>query len=186
MSSSRNQLPLSTGLGVHFTSPVKPRDKKKTKTIVKVPGHAEKKRRLEEKLAQLKQPKPPTTASPTSPVKPQDIETEGEFLDMPPDNNEVEDAAIGIPEPPTAPAEAKKKRLVPDAAALQLFESWRQLLPTLLDPLLQFLSRTVGFPLPTIGQLESDCTQSCSKKTSAIVCLFFDCTFFYTLKVCCS
>jgi hypothetical protein len=178
MASSRNQQPLSTGLGTHFTSPVKPRDKKKTRSIVEVPGHAEKKQRLEEKLERLRYSvaKP----HPAGVVNSVDDEAfrDDPFLDIPPD--QVDHSERGSPEPAMASAEEKTrtKRLVPDSAALHLVDSWRQLLPTLLDPLLQHTSRTVGVPLPAIESFESDCTRpiSCSKtrKTSAVICLFFD------------
>jgi hypothetical protein len=176
-SSSRNQQPLSTGLGIHFTSPTKPRDKRKTATIVEVPGHAEKRRRLEQKLEQLKYSVPVAEPKPAGLVDSLDNEMlrDDPFLDTLPE--QVEDNDRGSPEPATASAEEKTrtKRLIPDGAALQLFDSWRQLLPTLLNTLLQHTSRTVGLPLPAIQSLESDCTRSCSKNTSAVTCLFFDC-----------
>jgi hypothetical protein len=54
MPPSHFKQPLSTRLGIHYTSPVKPRDKKKTNSIVEVPGHEAKRRRLLAKLEMLK------------------------------------------------------------------------------------------------------------------------------------
>jgi hypothetical protein len=50
MSRSRGQQPVSCGLGQHFISPGKPRDKKKMTVRVRPPGNDTKQQRLLEKL----------------------------------------------------------------------------------------------------------------------------------------
>src|SRR5215472_1850732 len=79
MQSSQSKQPISRGLGTHFTSPIKSRDKKKTNTIIEIPGHTAKRKLLQQRLAKLKCPKP--TIGLETPPASLDAQDESPFLD---------------------------------------------------------------------------------------------------------
>jgi hypothetical protein len=77
---------------------------------------------------------------------------------------------------PTPPPLNTERRRHPTNAKKRLYESWKTLLPDLLDPLLVYLSSSMGrLQAPVAG----DIAQSCSDprhdaKTSKVLCLYFN------------
>jgi len=168
---SRAQQPAtSIGLGVQFTSPVKVRDKKKTTTIVIPPGHFQKKRRLLEKLEALKCP---ISVSKLEPAPDHDAVPFCALEDAPDiytDNPAVSDSQK-TNDPPTVKA---KNRILPDAQSNRLYQAWIELLPTLVDPLLQYRTQSVGSPLKPTKLDRHNCSCSYVTQSLEILCLFYD------------
>ncbi|KAG1730156.1 uncharacterized protein EDB91DRAFT_1031383, partial [Suillus paluster] len=64
---------------------------------------------------------------------------------------------------------------LPDKTSRKLYGTWIEIIPTLIEPLLMYLARTVGQPLEKLNSTISACaTNSCAQKHTTIVCLFFD------------
>jgi hypothetical protein len=173
---TRDAQRVSLGFGKHFTSPVRPRDKKQTRELVVVPGQAEKKRRLFQEIEALKNhggalppPKPPPDESFM------DVFTASEFAYTGPDHV---DPPTGDANPDGKPASIrpvkKPKRIVPDMHAHRLFENWKQLLPDLIEPHLRYLTSTTGVTLQPPASLRTTCQKPCIRRTVTILCLFFD------------
>jgi CxC1 like cysteine cluster associated with KDZ transposases len=182
---SRARLPAaSRGTGKHFTSPIKPRDKKKTATYVVPPGHESKRQRLLEKLQALQHPRSPELTSEQASWDPISLEGDDLFSTCPlQDTNDIpSDSAPPIDSiadnPPLQTAKGKK-RILPDAESIHLYTTWTNLLPTVIDSLLQYLTRSVGSPILHVSDLRSKCTQSCVTKSFTINCLYFDCKSLY-------
>jgi hypothetical protein len=82
---------------------------------------------------------------------------------------------VNINRTPTPSPPNTERRRHPTNAKKRLYESWKTLLPDLLDPLLVYLSSSMGRLAPVAG----DIAQSCSDprhdpKTSKILCLYFN------------
>lgn len=180
--SSRSSQPSTSGLGRQFSSPKRPRDKRKTQTIVSIPGQPE----LHEKyLAQLKdllENKRPVEKTPSLADIPsnQDISTEHEnntSLQAPPDDFEVIDFTVesNADEPQLVEPPAKKRRTQPDISTDRAYARWKTVLPQLVAQYLRYHARTLGKRLEGIPQALSLCTRdACAQKSSRILCLFFD------------
>ncbi|KAG2079511.1 uncharacterized protein F5147DRAFT_540973, partial [Suillus discolor] len=66
-------------------------------------------------------------------------------------------------------------RLLPNKMANNLYNAWKVLIPTLVDPHLKYSTRTHGHALPEVHLVISTCTShsNCTHQFS-IVGLFFD------------
>ncbi|KIK24297.1 hypothetical protein PISMIDRAFT_98751 [Pisolithus microcarpus 441] len=62
------------------------------------------------------------------------------------------------------------KKSSPSAA----FQTWKAVIPTLVEIFVSYLTWTMGKPVPTPPLAMSHCTQACKTKTSVVVCLYFD------------
>ncbi|KIK23463.1 hypothetical protein PISMIDRAFT_100427, partial [Pisolithus microcarpus 441] len=62
------------------------------------------------------------------------------------------------------------KKLSPSAA----FQTWKAIIPTLVEIFVSYLTRTMGKPVPTPPSAMSHCAQACETKTSVVICLYFD------------
>ncbi|KAG1888666.1 hypothetical protein F4604DRAFT_1674316 [Suillus subluteus] len=78
---TRGAQPISTGLGVHFVSPKKARDPKKTQTLIHIPGANSKHKRLLAQMAALMNPQMLTTQTPSSSSAPAQPEALANFDD---------------------------------------------------------------------------------------------------------
>ncbi|KIM55135.1 hypothetical protein SCLCIDRAFT_48836, partial [Scleroderma citrinum Foug A] len=68
---------------------------------------------------------------------------------------------------------------IPDQSTERLYNSWRSLIPTLIEPLLEYTSRTLGKHLPPLLSTISFCKKcDCERRTARILCLLFDCERF--------
>lgn len=174
----RNQsAPQGFGMGQHFTSPARPRDKRKTTVRVEVLGNDAKRSKILAAMDALKAATISTEGESRS---------DGEYVDDNMDVDQDPDPGAPAPGPDTSGKSAKledvdqARRIVPDAADVRLYKNWKNLLPRLLPPLLRFLSKSVGVPSASIPDAiqSSCCNAACPRKnTTVIVCLLFDCEF---------
>jgi hypothetical protein len=135
----------SSGLGTHFTSPWKLRDKRKTQTLVNVPGHKTKHRHLLTKMASLLAG--PAKPEETSPIQP-DMQIDTAVLEE--DSNDVwED--VPAPHDNSSPQPASQstpsRRTQPDITSTRLYDNWKSVIPTLVAVQLDYTARTLGVPL---------------------------------------
>ena len=164
------------GLGRHFTSPRKARDKKKSWMTVPVPGHASKRQKLLNELQLLpaappepEQP-PSSTVIAASPIlQPEDL------LEAPP--MELEDLLV-MSDSEDAPHGATAQHICttrPTARSISSCAAWKALIPTIVNPFLKYTAATLRQPLMALGSRLSSCTSSCQdQKLTAVLCLFFD------------
>ncbi|KAG1791589.1 uncharacterized protein HD556DRAFT_1200292, partial [Suillus plorans] len=65
-------------------------------------------------------------------------------------------------------------RVLPDNPTNILYNNWRKLIPTLVDPHLKYYARTIGQGLDKPHKVISACaTLSCAQKKTDLLCLFF-------------
>jgi hypothetical protein len=174
---TRNAQLVSSGLGRHFVSPRKPRDKKKTQTVVNLPGADAKRRRILTAMEELMNPQ--HQASTSMPPNPYSLP----IANQPPDSGDdmiiydVEMLDLPVePEPALKPEEAQaKRRISPDKSADSLYSSWSTLIPTLVDAQIKYSARTHGKPFQNPHEVISACaTLRCTPKRMSLICLFFD------------
>jgi hypothetical protein len=175
MAKRRADQTFSAGLGSHFTSPLKKRDKKKSGIFVRAPLQDMKRKHLLAKLALLQEP--PTTAldaTQSFPIAPDDGEmVDGmvEVEDPPPNDQDVVDAANE--------ARRTHRRIVPNEAGIRLYNKWIELLPHLVDPFLAYITLSTGSPIAPVNALHSECIKMCLKSSTQILCLYFDRMVFF-------
>lgn len=175
---------VSSGLGQHFVSPRKPRDKRKTQTLVEFPGAELRRRRLLNQMQRLMNPtSSPTGHSPTARGSPS---VEAEVNNMPDDLDFVDVGSVEVEMskesssdmPSNSEILPQKRRILPDKSADALYGNWRKVIPTLVDPQLKYYARTLGQALEKTHEVISACgTHSCIRKTTNMLCLFFDSKF---------
>ncbi|KAG1779248.1 hypothetical protein EV702DRAFT_1214244 [Suillus placidus] len=164
----------SSGLGSHFASPRKARDKRKTQTVVELPGAETKRHRLLAAMERLmkSQPEEPHSQLSTQ-ATPNDTVT-AEHMDT---DNIVEFHTEDVDEQPSLEISVKsvQRRIMPDQLTNALYKNWLALIPTLVDPVLRYFGRTRGKALENIHPVISACGKSsCSPKRTTMLCLFFD------------
>ncbi|KIK15530.1 hypothetical protein PISMIDRAFT_16447 [Pisolithus microcarpus 441] len=172
---SRSSLPITTkGMGKHFCSPRKVRNKKKTSTTVPIHAHAFKRKKLLNELADLLAPPPSepglhirsVTTSPTHPPMglPEPMELEEELFTI--DNEEASSSNAAVER--TCITHVTDK-------SISLCASWKAVIRTIIDPFIKYMSATLGKPLPVLQFPLSSCTAHCpEQKATNILCLFFD------------
>jgi len=173
---TRNAQLVSSGLGRHFVSPRKPRDKKKTQTVVNLPGADAKRRRLLAAMEELMTPQHQVSTS--KPPSPHVLSIDNQLPDSGGDiiTHDVEILDLE-PEPALKAEEAQaKRRISPDQLADSLYSSWSTLIPTLVDVQLKYSARTHGKPFQNPHEVISACTLQCTStpKRTSLICLFFD------------
>jgi hypothetical protein len=176
---TRNRQLLAGGLGVHFTSPTKRRNKVKTTTIARNPGHDHKRRKALARLESLLNPSPP---SPTNCVTADGPSVE--FNDDPYENIVMDAIDNSHPIDSTDPngsphpndrTPKTKRRVLPDAAALKLYQSWKSLLPSLVNSCLAYTTTSMGHLVQTVANVRTSCSNmQCTTKATQITCLYFD------------
>ncbi|KAG1810871.1 uncharacterized protein BJ212DRAFT_1302199 [Suillus subaureus] len=136
---------MSSGLGTHFSSPWKPRDKWKTQVLVEVLGQKAKQHQLLAKMASLLASSATQKPEETPPVLP---ETEMDTVVLKDNaNNAWED----VPEPqdncsPQSPSQSTPSRCTqPDLTSTRLYDSWKALIPTLVEIQLDYTAWTLDF-----------------------------------------
>ena len=171
--------------GVHNPSPIKKRNVKKTTSFV-VPSLLEARRaELFSKLQQLyhenlnnlesddADPDPGSLHDGTEdvPESPMDVDETNDnnhdgFHFMP---NENAPAKPGSPDAVTGHAAQK-------SASILLYQRWRDLLPSLVDPLLEYISTSLGKVATAPQELRGLCQspETCTVKSSSVFCLFVD------------
>lgn len=180
MSTTRAKLPTNRLLGKQFTSPIKKRDKKKTTTLVRIPGQAGRIRALEAKIARLKQAAAQVLIPATADGSHHDT------IDVADDNTGLNDTATvpsedmevdAVPsDPERATPDKRPRRVLPDTEAYRLYRNWSKLLPTLIDSFLAYTTTSTGrIVTPQVADIYSSCQRGCAAtKTVTIQCLYFD------------
>lgn len=166
---TRAQQPATSGLGLCFASPHKRFDKHKSKTLVVPIGQDAKRRRLEAELEALLN----------------DTETEdatGDEVSFQSPAFVDNDAPLSPPAPPNTlpdnpnviPDEtSKSRRISPDQASRNLYNKWQEVLQKLVEPFLDFISKSCGKVVQPAEILETTCCEpACARKTGTILCLF--------------
>jgi len=168
---TRRALPSTTlGMGQQFSSPKKRRDKRKTQTSVTIPGQSAKRQRLLQQLNDLfdhKSSSPPPSGT-----------------NSPPPEEDVADTLDGtqtIEHPADEPTPERDTRnySAPSMAVGRLYDSWTTVIPTIIEPFLQYLTETIGKPLTSHDDPLFGChaTGTCELKRSSLLCLYFDRAF---------
>ncbi|KAI6045221.1 hypothetical protein EDC04DRAFT_2925069 [Pisolithus marmoratus] len=153
---SRSSQPITTkGMGRHFSSPRKARNKKKTLATVSVPVHAFKCQKLLDELASLLAPPPSESglhvhSDATSPIHhpmepPELIEPEEIMVD----SEEVSPADVTVEYTSIA---------CPTKKSISLCESWHAVIRTMIEPFIKYTTATLGKPLPLLHSPLSSCT----------------------------
>jgi hypothetical protein len=174
----------SSGLGTHFSSPRKLRDKRKTKALVEVPGQKAKQRQLLAKMASLLAgtAKPENTSSTqeghaeTVALEP-DAESSNTWEDVFHHDDVLPLVTQSTENCPLHSPSTLSRRILPNLTSTHLYDSWKSLIPTLVAVQLNYTARTLGAPLqriPTTLPLSLCRSDTCAQKRTSIVCLFFD------------
>jgi hypothetical protein len=195
-------LSCTSGLGAHFTSPIKARNPKR-KTHIQAANTidpASKRQRLEAELAQLlaHSPQCEQTARWSDPCVDGEecsnkaFDSEYDSVERTGDNlyHDAETYSDFISEPPSssmldASANQKSRRLTPDQAAVNLFAKWQATVPTLVSDILSYYNSSVGHQIKPVKDLvQEGCPlrSSCADfKSSKVLCLYFDRKFDFSL-----
>jgi hypothetical protein len=174
----------TSGLGVQFVSPQKPRDKCKTQMLVELPGQKAKQLKLQAKLASLLAGKPnseqmttcqldtlPTAASPEESMPADACEDLFLFEDEVPPLTEPQDSIPLLNTSEFIP----NHHILPDIAAAQLYDTWKILIPTLVNVQLEYTQRTIGKILKQPPMILSAChSQKCAQRCTTMIGLFFN------------
>ena len=164
----------SHGIGQHFTSPRKARNRVKEATPVIIPGRARRRElllnRLQVLLSQrgpnpsLRTPSPPLAASAEQAEPSAFAETFSADFDIAADHATAE---VEPDQPPSRPA----RRI----AQANQYDKWKTTIPTLIEPFLIYLEQTLGKAVPQPAATLSCCQAACETKKTELVALFYDC-----------
>ena len=165
---TRGALPSTiSGMGQHFTSPKRRRDKRKSQTEVVIPGQDAKRQRLHQRLDDLLNRKLPVMPPP--PV------TNDPLLDA------VIEDATGNTDPIQHVDDDVNEEIhhnsTPSVATSRLYDNWHTVIPSIIQPYLQYLAETIGKPLTRPDATLIGCHRGCEPKRTSLLCLHFDCTF---------
>jgi hypothetical protein len=163
--------PVLPAPGLHFRSPVKRRDKRKRNTAYVVPLQES---LLASKLGRIKELKESiVNASHHKSALWQDEPMEyGNMADEIVDVDPAADVDMTVID--TSP-EKSRRRIVPNTEASRLYSSWKALIPSLVDPLLQFISDSMGCVISPASNLYCECTrQDCVAKTTSMTCIYYN------------
>ncbi|KAG0695531.1 hypothetical protein DFH29DRAFT_879985 [Suillus ampliporus] len=174
---SRKSEVVSSGLGHHFVSPYKARNKKKSQALIEIPGAEAKWHHLLAQMDQLMNPeRHQASHSPTL-----DMKSTTNEPPLPTDNpiTHLDDVEMFVPkivEPDLFHEQLLSRHCVsPDKSTDALYRSWLALIPTLVQPQVQYTIRTQGQPLERVNEVISVCTTlKCAGKRMTLICLFFD------------
>lgn len=124
---------VSSGLGHHFVSPQKPQDKKKTQTLIKLPGAQAKWRHLLTLMEELMHPERQASNSSATPT-----DRAIEDLPLPKYDFITDDVGMSISELElqadfTIGDTQSKHHILPDKSTNTLYSSWSTLIPTLVE-----------------------------------------------------
>jgi CxC1 like cysteine cluster associated with KDZ transposases len=170
--SSRAKHLTTSGLGKHYTSPTKARDKRKSGKRVIPLGNATKHRLLLQKLESLRKKPQTDQDEPEGSMGWEDLsDSIDQSMDIDPDAGIHE--ALQAPKLGTTEPERERAKLSV-GPSLWLHASWAEVLPGLLSPLLEYISSSVGIVIPPADDLHAECALSCVPKHTKILCLYFD------------
>ena len=160
-------LPSTTlGMGQHFSSPKRRRDKRKTQTEVVIPGQDAKQQCLHQCLDNLLNRKLPVPLSPVTndPLLDEIIE------DASADTDPIQHVDDHI-------NEEIHHNSMPSVATSWLYDNWHTVIPTIIEPYLHYLAETIGKLLTRPDAMLIGCHGGCKPKCTSLLCLHFDCMF---------
>jgi len=172
---TRAQQPFTGGLGASFVSPIKRRDKFKSRAVVEPIGRELRVNRLKERLAHLKHHREHKEMPQESPVDPsEDPGDQG----MP----DEEDAFMSELPQPVDDEVKPSRRIEPNRNAQSLYLRWKEVLPRLIRPLLTYLSSTSGKISVPPSDFKATCSsEDCDQRTHTVLCLYSDCEYCFSL-----
>lgn len=178
----RQRLPVAGKFGTLHISPLKKQDKRKTSTFVTRIGHDAKLESLRERMASILAGKAaiaaqPVPADPVPEEEWEDVNMEVVVEDSPSSSNaSVPDISL--------PKNANPRRILPNSADHTVFDRWKKVMPTLVDPLIRYIVSTNGRGLVAKEEIKSPCTdESCARHTSRMLCLFLDRKWFLNVDI---
>ena len=173
--SKRQRQPVLGKFGTLHISPLKKRDKRKTSTIVTRLGHNAKLQSLQAKMKSILAGTSAATSAGSDPVDHspgaewEDTDMGMEAEDLPSMGAEAEDL------PSTLPVKANPRRVLPKSSDHTLFDRWKKIMPTLVDPLTAYIASTNGRELVAKKEINSACDNACcTHHTHQVLCLFLD------------
>lgn len=165
---------VSSGLGHHFVSLKKSRDKKKSQTHIELPGAQAKHHQLLAHMQQLMKPEhKQTKVHAVDAVETVSDTSQTDTL------AEIPDPDFEIPSEPSSDILAQESQIkhciLPDKATDSLYSSWKTLIPFLVEPHLKYSAWMLAAALEITPKVISACTTClCPQKWTTIACLFFD------------
>ncbi|KAM6489784.1 hypothetical protein JOM56_014807 [Amanita muscaria] len=169
--------------GVHNPSPIKKRNIKKTNTFV-VPSLQEARRA--ELLSKLQLLQHNDSEPNDGYLGREEAEELGSTGDVPESLMDVDESDINQEYDGSHAASSENGRshdatkcAGPNTASVLLYQRWRDLLPTLVNPLLSYISASLGKVAVAPQELQSTCQRPsfCTVKSSSVFCLFVDHTY---------
>ena len=146
----------STGVGQHFSTSRKKRDKRKTQTVAYIPGHSTKRARLLSELTALLEHSS-QTATPqsilTSPTPDGNVEPDIMFT-----SEFTDEMARDIHDAPPQSPEAPRHRDLTEGSS-RLSKRWQNVIPTMVEPYVKYLTQTLGKLLVTSNTTISGCSR---------------------------
>ena len=166
----RQKQPVTGRFGTLVVSPLKKHDKRKTSTLVTRLGHGVKLQSLQNKMRSILAGKHKTNPAPIAGEWEDDITIDEDALCMPNDLESQPMPVVVLPADKTV-----NRRVLPTASDHTLFNRWKELLPTLVDPLIAYKASTNGRKLTPKEEVKSLCNdEACSRHTKEVFCLFLD------------
>jgi hypothetical protein len=176
--------------GKVLLSPIKKRNIRKSKTLVNLPLVQSRQKELQAQLEQLHHPFHAEDVGEGSSANAL-AGADGNFTHMTEQMEDGNESPSANMDEALGPAQAqafdddiqnelviKTSKENSQAAAMALHRQWEQLLPTLHQPLLDFISRTTGHAMLPLSKsdLASSCPQPgiCTIKQVPVLCLFLD------------
>jgi hypothetical protein len=166
---ARTRQPTTGGLGVHFVSPIKRRDKRKSTTIIRLPGHIYKYQTLVNEIEALMRQ---TSQS----LPPEDIDEDLAPMDIATDDTTNGSETIEVDQALLSESQdAVNQRTDPNDEANGLYDRWKNLLPSLVDSLLSYDNISMGNVLQITSNIIRSCSVfTCARKVMQITALYFD------------
>ncbi|KAK7005995.1 hypothetical protein R3P38DRAFT_2556384 [Favolaschia claudopus] len=181
-STRANQPAAASGLGTHYTSPIKARNRRKQK-VVKGLGQAQKTAAAALRLHAILHGDDPPSASPPALDHPMDL---GNDQDVEMNGWEDEEVIVTPSAASAPPRPPLPQHSDTEAAHARLNDAWNALLPLLEIPWVKYYRDTHGGPrecIPT--EVVYDCTSSCDSPTvTKVKCLYPTHIRYVTFRTC--
>jgi hypothetical protein len=176
------RLPVAGKFGTLHISPLKKQDKQEMSTFVTHIGCDAKLQSLREKMASILTGKAAIPAHPV-PVDPLP-EAEWEDINMEVDVEESSSSLnVSVPDI-SLPKNANPRQILFNTADHTVFDHWKKVMLTLVNPLIAYIDSTNGRGLVPKEEIKSPCAdESCTCQKSQILCLFLDCKWFLNVHI---
>jgi hypothetical protein len=175
--SKRKTRPVTGVFGTLHVSPLKKHDKRKTSTFVTRLGHDIKLQSLRDKMQRMLAGKE-SSPEPATALGVEDGVWEDVSMSV---DEDVPVNVASAEQVQPSDAAPYTRRLLPNATDHRLFDRWKEIMPTLVDPLILYMASTNGKTLHPKEEIKSPgCSNesSCTRHTRQILCLFLDCMLY--------